>query len=253
MANSDYTFDNIISTNSGSFTQSSGFSASVRRMQTKLNRLGFNCGTADGYFGQKTYDQVVAFQEAYGLGVDGKAGPKTLSKLDSLSPDSDVEKYGRELTHSQLINGYSDSNISEVESLARTIYGEDTSHTTGQAALAKELYNRKNSSRIFDSLSGSQKTWKGICFSPKQYSVMTHDDTKSTTNSRKPNQYSTEWENCVSLAQDLVNGNKPNSTLKNQCFHLSSGSSYPSNSVESTRVQIPANTGNKFFDYQTAL
>lgn len=74
-----------------------------------------------------------------------------------------------------------------------------------------------------------------------------------TANSRKPNQYSAEWAKCVSLAKTLVRGAKPSSTLGTQCFHLSANSSYPSNSVASTRVQIPAGVGNKFFDYQTTL
>lgn len=250
MANADLTFDNIVSSGSGSFKKESGFSASVRRMQTKLNRLGYSCGTADGYFGTNTETQVKAFQKANNLTVDGYAGAKTLSKLDQLSPDSTTEKYGRELTHNQLTGGYSSSTMSATEALARCIYGEDTTYSDGQAAVAKEIYNRKNSSRSFDTLSGKTKTWKGIVFSPSQYSVMTASD---TNNSRKPNQYSSEWANCVSLAETLVKGNKPSSTLGNQCFHLSSDSSYPSTSVASTRIQIPADEGNKFFDYQTTL
>lgn len=119
MANADLTFDNIISSGSGSFKKESGFSASVKRMQTKLNRLGYDCGTADGYFGTKTETQVRAFQTAYNLTVDGHAGAKTLSKLDQLSPDSTTEKYGRELTHAQLTGGYSSSSMSETEALAR--------------------------------------------------------------------------------------------------------------------------------------
>ena len=74
MANSSYTFDNIISSGSGYFSKESGFSASVRRMQTKLNRLGYNCGSADGYFGANTETQVKAFQRDQGLTADGKAG-----------------------------------------------------------------------------------------------------------------------------------------------------------------------------------
>ena len=74
-----------------------------------------------------------------------------------------------------------------------------------------------------------------------------------TLNARHPNQYSTSWANCVALAQALLNGSKPSSTLSNQCYHLIKNSSYPSTSVASTRIQIPAGSGNKFFDYQTTL
>ena len=118
--------------------------------------------------------------------------------------------------------------------------------------MAKEIYNRKNTPRSFDSLSGNAKTWKGVVFSPDQYAVMT-GSTLDTDSSRKPNQYSMEWENCVSLAKTLVKGNKPISALANQCYHLSSTSSYPSASLVSTRIQIPANNGNTFFDYQATL
>lgn len=254
MANADYTYDNIISTGTGSFKKESGFSASVRRMQTKLNRLGYNCGTPDGYFGSNTETQVKAFQSANNLTADGKAGASTLSKLDQLSPDSTIEKYGRELTHAQLTSGYSSYDMTATEAVARCIFGEDSLYSAGQAAVAKELYNRLHSPRTyFDTLSTYYKTWKGIVFSPNQYTVMTGTSPTSTANSRKPNQYSAEWSNCVSLAETLIRGNMPSSTLANQCYHLSSNSSYPSNSVVSTRIQIPANTGNKFYDFQTNL
>lgn len=105
-------------------------------------------------------------------------------------------------------------------------------HLLGRVQLQKNCTIEKKTSRNFDTLSGSS--------SDTQYS-------------RKPNQYSTEWEKCVSLAGDLIKGNKPTSSLENQCYHLSAGSSYPSNSVASTRVQIPSGTGNKLFDYQTTL
>lgn len=123
MANSDYTYDNIIATNSGYFKRDTRFSASVRRMQTKLTRLRYNCGTANGIFDENTENQVKAFQAANNLVADGYTGPQTLLKLDQLSPDSSDESYGRELTHSQLVNGYGSSSISDIEALARCIYG----------------------------------------------------------------------------------------------------------------------------------
>ena len=56
----------------------------VKKLQENLNKLGFNCGTADGIFGVKTEAAVKAFQKANGLAVDGIAGPKTLSKIEEL-------------------------------------------------------------------------------------------------------------------------------------------------------------------------
>jgi len=56
----------------------------VKALQEKLNSLGFNCGVADGIFGPKTEAAVKAFQKAYGLAVDGIAGPATLGKIEEL-------------------------------------------------------------------------------------------------------------------------------------------------------------------------
>ena len=53
----------------------------VKELQTKLNALGYNCGSVDGIFGSKTYAAVVAFQKAMGIGVDGIVGPETWGKL----------------------------------------------------------------------------------------------------------------------------------------------------------------------------
>ncbi|WP_164018707.1 peptidoglycan-binding protein [Pyxidicoccus trucidator] len=53
----------------------------VRALQSRLNTLGFNAGTADGAFGPKTEAAVKAFQRAKGLTADGVVGPKTWDKL----------------------------------------------------------------------------------------------------------------------------------------------------------------------------
>jgi peptidoglycan hydrolase-like protein with peptidoglycan-binding domain len=53
----------------------------VTQLQEHLNRLGFDCGKADGSFGQRTEDAVKAFQSARGLKADGVVGPKTWSAL----------------------------------------------------------------------------------------------------------------------------------------------------------------------------
>ena len=49
----------------------------VRFLQEDLNRLGYDCGEADGQFGPKTFRAVILFQEEHGLQVDGVAGRKT--------------------------------------------------------------------------------------------------------------------------------------------------------------------------------
>jgi peptidoglycan hydrolase-like protein with peptidoglycan-binding domain len=57
----------------------------VKRLQETLNGLGFNCGKADGIFGQKTKTAVQAFQSAYGLTADGIVGAKTRDKLEDVT------------------------------------------------------------------------------------------------------------------------------------------------------------------------
>lgn len=56
-------------------------SEAVKTLQTMLNALGYDCGTVDGIFGQKTHAAVVAFQKAMGISVDGIVGPQTWGKL----------------------------------------------------------------------------------------------------------------------------------------------------------------------------
>lgn len=53
----------------------------VEWLQMALNELGFNCGPADGMYGNKTVSAVAAFQDAYGLEPDGIAGSLTQTAL----------------------------------------------------------------------------------------------------------------------------------------------------------------------------
>lgn len=60
----------------------------VKNMQQALVSLGYSTNGVDGKFGNGTYQAVRAFQSTYKLGIDGVAGPKTLTKLYSLTPGS---------------------------------------------------------------------------------------------------------------------------------------------------------------------
>lgn len=51
----------------------------VEKVQKWLNGHGFNCGTVDGKFGDKTDAALRAMQKHYNLTVDGKCGQKTLA------------------------------------------------------------------------------------------------------------------------------------------------------------------------------
>ena len=53
----------------------------IKELQKYLAKLGYNCGTVDGIFGDKTKAGVVAFQTAAGIKVDGIVGPVTRGAL----------------------------------------------------------------------------------------------------------------------------------------------------------------------------
>lgn len=53
----------------------------VQLLQTRLNEKGFDCGKADGIFGDKTLKAVKDFQQYSGLVIDGIVGPKTWGAL----------------------------------------------------------------------------------------------------------------------------------------------------------------------------
>ncbi len=56
-------------------------SDAVLLAQEALEGAGFSPGPADGIFGRRTHDAVVAFQRTASLSVDGVVGPKTWSAL----------------------------------------------------------------------------------------------------------------------------------------------------------------------------
>ena len=74
--------------------------SAVKTMQTMLIALGFSCGLsgADGDFGMNTLSGLTAFQEAYGLEIDGIYGSKSKAALEkayanrSSVPTEDTEK-----------------------------------------------------------------------------------------------------------------------------------------------------------------
>lgn len=53
----------------------------VKRVQKKLNRCGYNCGTADGVMGTKTKRALKRFQRDNDLTADGVIGQQTLAAL----------------------------------------------------------------------------------------------------------------------------------------------------------------------------
>jgi peptidoglycan hydrolase-like protein with peptidoglycan-binding domain len=54
---------------------------SVKSIQSKLNSIGFNVGTADGKFGQKTYEGIRQFQLSKKINATGIADQQTIDLL----------------------------------------------------------------------------------------------------------------------------------------------------------------------------
>jgi peptidoglycan hydrolase-like protein with peptidoglycan-binding domain len=55
--------------------------AGVTQLQADLDRCGYSSSDAPGVYSADTERVVRSFQDAYGLGVDGKAGDETLAKI----------------------------------------------------------------------------------------------------------------------------------------------------------------------------
>ena len=53
----------------------------VKQLQEYLNKLGYDCGTADGVYGAKTTAAVKTFQSAHKLTADGIAGDRTQAAI----------------------------------------------------------------------------------------------------------------------------------------------------------------------------
>ncbi|SEM48766.1 carboxyl-terminal processing protease [Ligilactobacillus sp. WC1T17] len=58
-------------------------SSSVKSLQKMLNYLGFNAGSANGYFSTQTQKAVLSYQKQHGLTQNGSADAKILSQIES--------------------------------------------------------------------------------------------------------------------------------------------------------------------------
>lgn len=54
----------------------------VKELQEKLNKIGYNCGVADGEYGKNTKNAIIKFQMQKGLEPDAEFGPLSFAKLD---------------------------------------------------------------------------------------------------------------------------------------------------------------------------
>lgn len=57
-------------------------SSTVKKVQSKLSKLGYKCGTADGIYGTKTKNAIKKYQKKKGMTVNGKITKALLKKLN---------------------------------------------------------------------------------------------------------------------------------------------------------------------------
>lgn len=56
--------------------------ATVKKVQTKLNKAGYKCGSANGIYNTKTKKAIKKFQKKKKMTVNGKINKKLLNKLN---------------------------------------------------------------------------------------------------------------------------------------------------------------------------
>ena len=113
----------------------------VSTIQDKLKRWGYYTGSVDGIYGSLIVAAVKKFQQKDGLTVDGIAGTQTLTAMG--------------ITSSSSSGGSSTNNSSNVNLLARVIYGEARGEPyTGQVAVGAVIMNRVRSSKFPNTIAG---------------------------------------------------------------------------------------------------
>lgn len=115
----------------------------VTQIQQRLQELGYDPGTADGIYGTRTQQAVLAFQRDNGLAADGIAGKNTLAALGITGGGgSGGGAYG----------GFSES---EVQLLASIISAESRGEPyEGQVAVGAVIMNRIAHPSFPNTLSG---------------------------------------------------------------------------------------------------
>ena len=118
----------------------------VRALQEQLNKLGFDCGTADGIFGQKTSKGVKAFQAAHNLEVDGIVGKKTRCALQSLAQQAGAESVDAQPEQDEHAQGQTEAGTEQAASVnirIRMTRAENIAvYGTGEVLLDIEEYLR---------------------------------------------------------------------------------------------------------------
>lgn len=79
----DYTYAEGVELEVATTIRLGCYGDAVTKLQNNLNQLGYDCGKADGIFGQNTRTAVMSFQNAHGLKIDGIVGEQTMAALNA--------------------------------------------------------------------------------------------------------------------------------------------------------------------------
>lgn len=114
----------------------------VTSIQQRLQELGYDPGAADGIYGKKTQQAVIAFQRDNGLDADGIAGKNTLAALGLTAGGGSGGGYG----------GFSESDLNLLASIiSAEARGEPYE---GQVAVGAVIMNRISHPSFPNTLSG---------------------------------------------------------------------------------------------------
>ncbi|PAB59546.1 spore cortex-lytic enzyme [Anaeromicrobium sediminis] len=123
-----------------------GVNTIVKKAQEILKTKGYYAGTADGIYGDGTYEAVTKFQRDNGLVVDGYIGPATRKALgmDSVPADKNYKASNGGIT-----------NDNDVKLLAMVINGEARGEIyTGKVAVGAVVLNRVKHPSFPNSIAG---------------------------------------------------------------------------------------------------
>lgn len=115
----------------------------VTKVQRKLIGWGYLSGTADGKFGEKTRNAVIAFQRKNGLAADGRVGPATAAAM------------GITLSGGSVAAASASIISADHRLLSKLVYAEARGETyKGQVAVAAVVLNRVASASFPNTISG---------------------------------------------------------------------------------------------------
>ena len=122
--------------------------ANVKAVQSALKSAGYYTSAVDGVWGKRTMCAVMHFQSDMGLTVDGVVGASTERKLGITLGSGTSQTNGGN-------TGGSDISNSDLELLARCVYGEARGEPyNGQVAVAAVVLNRVRSSKFPNTIYG---------------------------------------------------------------------------------------------------